>query len=432
MKNYGNKIIAVILMAVLLCAAFPCAAAERPASILGADPIEEFTETEERFTNILLLGVDNGFGRIVGSGRKSGMDECHTDAFIIASLNMTTGDVNLISIPRDTVTYVPGVRGLYKLNAAINCGETVEDGLNYAMQAASWHLGGIKIDYFACVDMEAMVALGNFIGGVDVDVEMTYTSGGGYYHKGFQHLDGKGMLDYARVRKTASVNANDIGRTARQRQVVTAIIKKLRENPNMVKKAWDYATGGELNFYTDLKLGTVLNLANKAAGSETIGSYVLTGQITRVMDWNFTITDQANRKEVLKTVFGIDAEEIPYVGLEYLKWVEKNAIDCIHSINLGKDILAYGRSQKDLSDKKIQQLDKLEASINKTTELFFSAGETGESTTEKSVLYISMMELKKLGEQVKKTFNYQDLPGWRYTMRWNNDKFINEYQLNWN
>lgn len=433
MKISRNKFFAMLLAVLFICTALPCAAETHPASILQADPIEDFTETEDRFTNILLLGIDNGFPGFWGSARKRSGDieECHADAFIIVSINMTTAEANLISIPRDTVTYVPGVRGLYKLNATVNCGETFEEGLEYAMQAASWHLGGVKIDYFACLDMGAMIALGDCIGGVDLDLEMSYQATYRYYHKGMQHLDGQGMMDYARSRKLATVNPNDLGRTSRQRQVVMAIMEKLRDNPNLIKKAWNYATGGEINFYTNLKLGTVLNLANKAASTETIGNYVLAGPITRVMDWNFTITDPDTRREVIKTVFGIDAEDLPYVSEEYLSWMENNAINCIHCINLGKDILAQGRSQKNLSEKQVRMLDDLEASIGKVTEQFFISGDRGEKFTKETELYSAMTELRDQGEAVKASIGYTDTPGWRYTMRWNTDPLINQYQLNW-
>lgn len=327
--------------------------------------------TRDRFTNILLLGVDHGFDGYWGSHQKQALEICHTDAFMVVSINMTKAKADIISIPRDTVTYVPGVRGLYKLNAAFNCADTLEEGFRNACEAASWHLGGIKIDYYVCVDMNAMIQLGDQIGGVDMELEMNYHgSGGRYYRKGFQHLDGQGMMDYARARKNATVNYNDLGRTGRQRQVVTAIMKKLAANPGLIKPAWNYATGGELNFFTDMKLANVLNLANKVKSCDTVGSYVLTGPYRNSCRWNFTFTDPENRQAVIKAVWGIEAAPLPYVSFESLEWLDRYGFDHVHRINLSGRVLAEGRARTDLNEDGIRALDDLETALGTVMPLF--------------------------------------------------------------
>ena len=83
-----------------------------------------------------------------------------------------------------------------------------------AMSAVEWLLGGIRIDYYFAVDMNTMIALGDTIGGVDFDVEMSYTGhSGAEYHMGMQHLDGVGITDYLRARTNATVDGTDIART---------------------------------------------------------------------------------------------------------------------------------------------------------------------------------------------------------------------------
>lgn len=432
MKKYIRLMTAVLAFLFVFTATF-CSAEAEPASILGAPEIREYTETEDRFTNVLLLGIDYGFPGFWGSGMKrDGIEQCHADAFMVVSFNLTKDEVNLISIPRDTVTYVPGVRGLYKLNASVNCGKTFDEGLEHAKAAASWVLGGIEIDYFACLDMSAMIALGDYIGGVDMELEMSYSAGERYYVRGMQHLDGQGMMDYARARKNATVNYNDLGRTSRQRQVVTAIMKKLRSNASLIKRTWNYATGGEINFYTDLKLGTVLNLANNAAVSDKIGSYVMTGPYDRAMSWNFTYTDQENRLSVLREVFGIEAEELPLVSREYLNWMETYALDAIHSVNLGLSILEYGRKRPDLSAEDTATLDALEAAIDKTREAFFTAGATMETVYSTSPLYTACKELCALGDKAAAAVGFsEEKLSWRHYGQWNDDLYINEYHPDW-
>ena len=124
------------------------------------DPQEPlpYAQTEDEFVNILLLGIDYGGETWHTSGGKQTLEECHTDGVVVVSLNMTENTVSLVSIPRDSLTYVPGVRGIYKFNGAINCAPSLEEGIARACKAASWHLGGIPIDKYVAVDAKALTA----------------------------------------------------------------------------------------------------------------------------------------------------------------------------------------------------------------------------------------------------------------------------------
>ena len=194
-----KKIMGFILAIVLCLGLIPSRTFAEDVShnpIIEPNKIGTSTATKDRFTNVLLLGVDYGFPGYWGSHYKKVLQECHTDAFMVFSINMTTSDVNLISIPRDTVTYVPGVQGVYKLTSAVNCADDLNKAFQRCCDAASWMLGGVRIDYYACVDMNAMIKLCDHIGGAEIDVEMGYNGGSGrYYSSGRQHLDGQGLMD---------------------------------------------------------------------------------------------------------------------------------------------------------------------------------------------------------------------------------------------
>ena len=75
--------------------------------------ISGYTQTEDEFVNILLLGIDYGGKAWHTSGGKEKLEECHTDGVIVVSLNLTKDTISLISIPRDSLTYVPGGKGIY-------------------------------------------------------------------------------------------------------------------------------------------------------------------------------------------------------------------------------------------------------------------------------------------------------------------------------
>ena len=433
MANLNRKATLILSILLLLCALPVVSLADRDVSehpILEPLEISSYTQTKDRFVNVLLLGVDYGFDGYWGSHSKKVLENCHTDAFLVFSINMTTGEVNMISVPRDSATYVPGVRGLYKLNGAFNCGNTLEEGFESARRAACWHLGGVKIDYYACVDMSAMVTLGDAMGGVDMDVEMHYISNGRTYDKGYQHLDGQGMMDYARARKNATTNANDIVRTGRQRQVVEAIFLKLKSNPGLIKTVWNKANDGKTNFFTDLKLGTVLNLLNKVKNADKVGNYVLTGSYRRAANWNFTITDQENRKQVLKTVFGIDAEENNFVSQQYIQYLENEGFNYVHSINMAKKIFAFADAMT-LTAEQQKAMDSFESAYNKLVKTF-DAVSKDKSTANQQAVKEAWQTLQGTGNKAAEKIGYSLTSlRWYKESAWNNDPLINEFQLDW-
>ena len=255
--------------------------------------IESYTKTEDDFINILLLGIDYGGKAWHTSGGKEKLEDCHTDGVIVVSLNTTKDTISLISIPRDSLTYVPGVKGIYKFNGSINCAESLEEGFMRACDAASWHLGGVRIDKYVAVDATALIALGDAIGGVDFEVDMNYTGLGGKYEAGMQHLDGKGILDYMYARQNATKDANDLGRTRRQRDMLAAIFAKVKREPALLTKALQVYMDGKLNIMTNIGVTDVLALAKSALSVDlgSVSTHVLEGPY-RTFKMNFTFNDE--------------------------------------------------------------------------------------------------------------------------------------------
>ena len=180
-----------------------------------------------------------------------GKPDFHSDVMIVLTINKTTGQVSMISLPRDTYAKIPGVDGVYKLNAALNCGGEWpnESAFEKVCQAAQWMLGGsgseddpIVIPYYFAVDMEAVKGLVDSIGGVDYDVDIAFSIQGRSYVKGEQHMDGQAVLDYLRVRKEetsthegivsedADGATGDGARVNRQKQMLVAIFEKIKSN----------------------------------------------------------------------------------------------------------------------------------------------------------------------------------------------------------
>ena len=175
--------------------------------------------------NIVLIGI--------GGDTHPGEGKDLADSIIMASLKPSTGQVALISLPRDLYVPMDNGIGMQRLNAAHALGgrmgfkgqgpgflvHTVEKTLNEPVHA------------YARIDFLAFEKVIDALGGVDVYVyrpfhDYLFNDG---FEKGWHHLSGKRALRYARYRHIkASYEGNNFGRELRQQQVVDAIRDKVR------------------------------------------------------------------------------------------------------------------------------------------------------------------------------------------------------------
>lgn len=409
------------------------------------DPQElTYVETEDEFYNILISGID--FGKIDGkwmSGRKNKIEDCHTDVVMVAAINKTKGTLDLVSIPRDSVTYVPGLHGIYKLNAAFNCAEDVDEGMKRTCEAVSWHLGGIPIHNYIAVDIASLIAMGDAIGGVDFDMDMTYWGGTGrLYRKGMQHLDGQGIMDYVRARRNAGKDANDVGRTRRGRDMMIAVFDKVQQiiqtegAGGLMLKMINIMFGGEYNVLTDLNRNDLLGLVNiltGLGGAEDIGSHVLTGRYLRDFEhWNFTFNDQENRKTVLKEVFGIDAEEIPYVGRGDATWLVDHGFAAAKHILVAREVYVACAAVENPTQDQQAALQQFEEKYNAALLAFETAADS-HVYANNAAMETADYQMRKATDAIVEAFDYQGDINWYVHTLWYKDHDINEYnQINWN
>ncbi|MGY3777203.1 LCP family glycopolymer transferase [Isobaculum melis] len=157
--------------------------------------------------SVLLLGVDE---REDDVGR--------SDTIIVVTVNPETRSTKMVSIPRDTLIYLPERQMDDKANAAYAFG-----GIQMAHEAIENFLG-IPIDYYAKINMEGMEDLVDAVGGVTVNSPFEFDLDGYVFPAGEQKLDGKEALAYVRMRKEDP--EGDFGRQKRQREVIQAVINK--------------------------------------------------------------------------------------------------------------------------------------------------------------------------------------------------------------
>jgi LCP family protein required for cell wall assembly len=155
--------------------------------------------------NVLVLGVDTRpDSQEMGS---------RTDTIMLVQVVPKSGDVKLLSVPRDLFVEVePGEKD--RINAAYNYGgveETIDALENYS---------GVPIDHYAVVDFEGFEKIIDAMGGVRVDVGEDQFPEKWEMGEDVQRLNGHKALIYARYRGTPGA---DIDRMQRQRELVGAL-----------------------------------------------------------------------------------------------------------------------------------------------------------------------------------------------------------------
>ena len=81
------------------------------------------TSMMQNIVNVLLVGVDYAEERLTEEWLEEGGSTAeHADVMIVLAINFDEKTVDMISLPRDTYAKIPGVTGIYKLNASLDCG----------------------------------------------------------------------------------------------------------------------------------------------------------------------------------------------------------------------------------------------------------------------------------------------------------------------
>ncbi|HJF17103.1 MAG TPA: LCP family protein, partial [Globicatella sulfidifaciens] len=166
--------------------------------------------------NILLLGTDaNNLERTEDQGFVS-----RSDTIMIVSLNPQTQTTKMLSIPRDTLSFIEGYDEPEKINHAYAYG-----GIETAIDTIQAFLN-IPIDYYAVLDMSGLEELIDAIGGIEVTSPLTFTYRGTQFKKGeTREVNGVKAMNFARMRYDDP--EGEVGRQNRQKMVIKAIMDKL-------------------------------------------------------------------------------------------------------------------------------------------------------------------------------------------------------------
>lgn len=180
-------------------------------------------------TTYLMVGSDSRAGltkeqrKEYATGNASGQ---RTDTIML--LHTGSGPNLLMSIPRDSLVDIPG-HGTTKINAAYAYGYAdggASGGAKLLVRTIEENTG-IRIDQYVEVGLGGVVDMVDAVGGITIcpTTAMRDKLAGLNVKKGCQEADGKTALAFARSRHTS--NLGDLDRAKHQREVVSAVGKKV-------------------------------------------------------------------------------------------------------------------------------------------------------------------------------------------------------------
>ena len=162
---------------------------------------------------LLLVGSDSRTTPAAGSAPTG-----RSDAIMIARVSADRRNAQLISIPRDSWVPIPGY-GTSKINASYAWGgptlliETVEQ------------LTQVRIDHYVAVDFAGIAEVTDALGGVDVQVAETTTSGPYTFTAGANRITGDQARWYLGQRH--GLAGGDFDRVKRQQAYLQAVFEQL-------------------------------------------------------------------------------------------------------------------------------------------------------------------------------------------------------------
>ncbi|WP_342542029.1 LCP family protein [Paenisporosarcina sp. FSL H8-0542] len=271
----------------------------------GSELREEAVKPLEDNVSILFIGVDDSEARGQGEGNS------RSDALMLATLNNKDKTVKLVSIPRDSLVYIPEVGHKDKITHALAYGgtkasiETVEELLD------------VPVDYYVRMNFNAFIDVVDALDGIyaHVPYDRLEKDENDIYSiqlkEGYQKLDGREALALARTRKLD----NDIERGKRQQEILSAIMKKASSASSFTKYGDVIDAVGD-NMKTDMTFSEMKSfIAYIKDGAPQVDTLSLEGSddmSTGVYYWLLDEESLNETQDVLKSHLGLNPDASSY------------------------------------------------------------------------------------------------------------------------
>ena len=227
---------------------------------------DEQLEVMKGYRNVALFGVDSTTGALTKNTR--------SDSIMIASINLDTKEIRLVSVYRDTFMNL-GNDKYNKCNGAYAAG-----GPKQAISMLNANLD-MNIKDFVTIGFAGLIDTINALGGIPLDItneEIHYLNDYQYCiaedlkrqytpvsNAGLQVVDGMQATGYCRIRYT---KGDDFKRAERQRNVLKAIMDKSKEAS--VTQLVEIANDVFDEVYTSFGIGEITELLGEASGYRVV------------------------------------------------------------------------------------------------------------------------------------------------------------------
>ncbi len=268
--------------------------------------------------NIALLGFDG----TVSPDREQNI--YRPDTILVAAFNFRSGDISMVSIPRDSYVKIHGTDTYDKINHSFMYGHyragegenRYRSGVDTTLKTVVDFLGGVPLHGHIVVDIKGAESIIDSIGGIyyDVEEEVRDEFGRGrlLVEEGYQRLDGSQFMDYLRNR--AGFQGGERGRTERQQDIMIALFEQFKQPANIPRIPILYGAVRE-NVNTDLSLPQLLGLGlfGLRVTPAEIDTAVFSGsgQLSYRDGQNiwYLVVDESDRVSTIENIFGVTVEQ---------------------------------------------------------------------------------------------------------------------------
>lgn len=249
--------------------------------------------------SILFVGIDDS------EQRNQGDDNSRSDALMLATLNNKSKTIKLVSIPRDSLVYIPEVGYEDKITHAHSYG-----GTRVAIETVE-ELFEIPVDYYVKMNFDAFIDVVDALGGIEAEVPYSLIEKDQFdrntvkLEPGIQNLDGREALALARTR----MKDNDLERGKRQQMILKSIMKEVGSASSFTKYGDVIDAVGD-NMKTDMTFEEMKSFFEYIKdGTPRIDTLQLAGyddMSTGIYYWSLDQESLEEMRDILKTHLGVN------------------------------------------------------------------------------------------------------------------------------
>ena len=255
-----------------------------PSKTISRDGRDYFPRQD--ITILMIMGIDQT-GPVQDS--KSYNNEGEADVVMLAVFDEAAKNYTILALNRDTMMDIPilGLAGkqagtkLGQLALAHTYGSGLQDSCENTRKAVSDFLGGIYIDYYVAMNMDAVPILNDAVGGVKVTVTDNFSDIDPTIQLGDMTLQGQQALNYVQIRKGVG-NQMNVSRMQRQKGYmngfVEALNEKMEESSTFVFDVYEQVTP---YIVSDCSVNTLSSLLSRFSEFEMTDIVSLDGENRR-------------------------------------------------------------------------------------------------------------------------------------------------------